>query len=322
MSFRSRLLKVVKYGAGTCGVVVGGVVSYHSVDWDRLRENGLASSLSRLSVSAKTKEPQQPRINELYHGSGAKWDSNWDKREPSSLVKPLKENATDEEKAAYEEKISANTSKANRILVLVRHGQYNLGGKTDEERFLTETGRQQADITGHRLALLYSKYLQKVDSNGNEVTDKSNFQLVKSTMTRATETANIILKHLPEDIQQGSCDLIREGPPCPPDPPSSEWTPDPSEFYQEGARIEAAFRKYFHRAEPSQEKTSVEVLVCHGNVIRYFVCRALQFDPRGWLRMAVHNGSITVLVIKPSGRVSLLELGGAGHFPPEMLTFN
>merc|ERR1712029_186986 len=96
----------------------------------------------------------------------------------------------------------------------------------------------------------------------------------------------IILKHLPKDIQQSSCDLIRAGPPCPPDPPSSEWTPDPFEFYQEGARIEAAFRKYFHRAEPSQEKTSVEVLVCHGNVIRYFVCRALQWDPRGWLRMA------------------------------------
>ena len=52
------------------------------------------------------------------------------------------------------------------------------------------------------------------------------------------------------------------------------------------------------------------------------MCRALQFDPHGWLRMAVHNGSITVLLIKPSGRVSLLELGGAGHFPPEMLTFN
>ena len=52
------------------------------------------------------------------------------------------------------------------------------------------------------------------------------------------------------------------------------------------------------------------------------MCRALQFDPRGWLRMAVHNGSITVLLIKPSGRVSLPELGGAGHFPPEMLTFN
>ena len=67
---------------------------------------------------------------------------------------------------------------------------------------------------------------------------------------------------------------------------------------------------------------SVKTSSFHCANFRYFVCRALQWDPRGWLRMAVHNGSITVLVIKPSGRVSLLELGGAGHFPPEMLTFN
>ena len=80
MSFRSSLLKVVKYGAGTCGVVVGGVITYQSVDWDRLRENGLTASLSRLSVSAKVRDPPQLRVNELYHGSGAKWDSNWDKR--------------------------------------------------------------------------------------------------------------------------------------------------------------------------------------------------------------------------------------------------
>merc|ERR1719334_478735 len=137
-------------------------------------------------------------------------------------------------------------------------------------------------------------------------------------MTRATETANIVLKQLPE-IEHSNCDLIREGPPC---PPVEHWVPEPSEFFQEGARIEAGFRKYFHRAEPSQEETSVDILVCHGNVIRYCVCRALQLDPQAWLRMAVHNGSITVLVIKPSGRVSLLELGGAGHFESNMLTFN
>ena len=45
------------------------------------------------------------------------------------------------------------------------------------------------------------------------------------------------------------------------------WGPViPADFFQEGARIEAAFRKYFHRAEPSQEKSSVDILVCHGNV--------------------------------------------------------
>ena len=191
-------------------------------------------------------------------------------RDPTSLVKPLKENATDEEKAKYKEKLSAATSKASRILVLVRHGQYNLAGQTDQENYLTDLGRHQADVTGQRLALLYARYLRRTDEAGKEVTDKKNFRLVKSTMTRATETANIILKHLPEDIQHSSCDLIREGPPCVPDPPATSWTESlgPHEFYQEGARIEAAYRRYFHRAEPEQENTSVDILVCHGNVIR------------------------------------------------------
>jgi len=45
------------------------------------------------------------------------------------------------------------------------------------------------------------------------------------------------------------------------------------QFFQDGARIEAAFRKYFYRADISQEKDSYEILVCHANVIRYFVCR-------------------------------------------------
>jgi len=283
----------------------------------------------RFSVAAKSKDVDPSRsdlLNNVYQGQerGAKWDNNWDCRDPAALVKPLKENASDEEKAQYEEKLSAATSKASRILVLVRHGQYNLAGQTDPENFLTELGRQQADVTGQRLALLYARYLRRTDEDGKEVTDKKNFKLVKSTMTRATETANIILKHLPEDIQHSSCDLIREGPPCVPEPPATSWTASlgAHEFFQEGARIEAAFRRYFHRAEPEQENTSVDVLVCHGNVIRYFVCRALQLDPRAWLRMAVHNGSISVILIKPNGRVSLLELGGAGHFHPDLLTFN
>jgi hypothetical protein len=45
------------------------------------------------------------------------------------------------------------------------------------------------------------------------------------------------------------------------------------QFFRDGARIEAAFRKYFHRAEPTQVEDSREVIVCHANVIRYFVCR-------------------------------------------------
>ena len=41
---------------------------------------------------------------------------------------------------------------------MVRHGQYNLDGKVDEERYLTELGRKQAELTGQRLATLYKDY--------------------------------------------------------------------------------------------------------------------------------------------------------------------
>ena len=87
-----------------------------------------------------------------------------------------------------------------------------------------------------------------------------------------------------------SCSLIREGAPCEPVPSaSSVWDPDPHQFFEEGARIEAGFRKYFHRADPTQKENSVQILVCHGNVIRYFVCRALQLPPQVHKLVKIHN---------------------------------
>lgn len=45
------------------------------------------------------------------------------------------------------------------------------------------------------------------------------------------------------------------------------------QYHEDGARIEAAFRRYIHRADPKQKEDSYEIIVCHANVIRYFVCR-------------------------------------------------
>ncbi|XP_023335751.1 serine/threonine-protein phosphatase PGAM5, mitochondrial [Eurytemora carolleeae] len=258
-------------------------------------------------------------INNLYMGTGSKWDKDWDLRDPVSVVRKPKDDSV-EKLAEYQKELEKAKPKASRILVLVRHGQYNLSGTEDDERYLTELGRKQAALTGERLNLLFNEFLEpKKDDNGN--VEKPRIRLVKSTMKRATETGDIIHSHLP-GLNIDSCDLIREGAPCPPDPPTDKWCPDPWDFFQEGSRIEAGFRKYFHRADPSQSETSVDILVCHGNVIRYFVCRALQLDPAAWLRMSVHNGSITILEIRPSGNVSLRQVGEAGHFPPQLLTFN
>ena len=61
---------------------------------------------------------------------------------------------------------------------------------------------------------------------------------------------------------------LREGAPCHPEPAHSSWNPDPHDVHRDGARIEAGFRHFFHRADPEMETDCHELLVCHGNVIR------------------------------------------------------
>lgn len=46
-------------------------------------------------------------------------------------------------------------------------------------------------------------------------------------MTRAQETAKIIAKHLPSDIEVKDCQLLEEGAPIPPEPPVGHWRPEP-----------------------------------------------------------------------------------------------
>lgn len=233
------------------------------------------------------------------HFPRGSWDDNWDFRSPQFLIDGTKyAQASEADKKKMDEEVKA---KATRNIILIRHGQYFLD--TDKKN-LTPLGREQAALLGKRLAESGMKF----DS------------LVMSTMTRATETAEIILELFP-NLKRTSCSLIEEGPPYPPVPAVDHWKPPLAEFFSEGARIESAFRRHIHRAPPSQKEDSYEIIVCHANVIRYFVCRALQFPPEGWLRMSLGNCSITWLVVRPSGRVSLRSLGDIGHLPPSKVSF-
>ncbi|XP_075688727.1 serine/threonine-protein phosphatase PGAM5, mitochondrial [Rhinoderma darwinii] len=234
-------------------------------------------------------------------GKTGRWDRNWDRREPLSLVNLSQINGeTGEEDLNL--LLNKCKSKATRHIFLIRHSQYKLTGKTDADRILTSLGREQAELTGQRLASLGLKYSQ----------------IVHSSMTRASETTEIIGKYLP-GVKKTSSDLLREGSPIRPDPPVSHWKPD-FEYYEDGSRIEAAFRNYIHRAEQKQEEDSYEIIICHANVIRYIVCRALQLPPEAWLRISLNNGSITYLVIRPNGNVSLRMLGDSGFMPPEKIS--
>ena len=316
-----------KIGVG-CSLALTSVgLAFKNKDTLYSTSNHLNSKLKRSEILAEensvrtTDESLSTNINlKTSHTtiSLSPWDNNWDKREPSALVRPLKSNPSKEETEEYGAKIKEMTPTAERTYVLVRHGQYEMK-KTDEERVLTKLGRQQANSTGDRLSALWTHFKMAK----NEIEPTFDLRFTMSSLTRATETAQIILKHFPGQNGQ-SCDLIQEGAPCPPVPSISRehWDPRPSDFHEEGARIEAAFRKYIHRADPSQKNDSIDILVCHGNVIRYFVCRALQLPPEAWLRFEVPNASITTITVTQNGRVNVSGLGEAGHLPPEMLTFN
>ena len=149
-----------------------------------------------------------------------------------------------------------------------------------------------------------------------------------STMARATETGLLILNEIQEcmassqgvDVQP--CSLIREGAVCRPEPEHSCWKPTEEDFAKEGLRAEAAFLTYFHRPDEEAEEDYTTVLVCHGNVIRYSVLRALQLPPEAWLRTGVANASVTTIEVRQDGGVSLLGFGESGHLEPAAITFN
>ncbi|CAL8297040.1 serine/threonine-protein phosphatase PGAM5, mitochondrial isoform X1 [Gadus morhua] len=298
MSYRRTLQLICGVAGGSSAVVLAvAVAESRGCFGEQGREK--SSVWSRFGV-LQAAQPTWTTANHTPAPSGPAWEFNWDKRDPSAFTNGKKKEKATEDLTSEPDN---GKPKATRNILLIRHSQYNLSGNGDKERILTPLGREQAEFTGQRLAALGLKY----DT------------LVHSSMSRATETANIISKHL-EGVELVSCDLLREGAPIEPVPPVTHWKPDAVQYHEDGARIEAAFRRYIHRADAKQKEDSYEIIVCHANVIRYFVCRALQFPPEGWLRMGLNNGSITWLTIRPSGRVALRTLGDSGFMPVDKLT--
>ncbi|XP_023370727.1 serine/threonine-protein phosphatase PGAM5, mitochondrial isoform X3 [Otolemur garnettii] len=156
-------------------------------------------------------EPRSPELpawaGDTRSGLGL-WDPNWDRREPLSLINLRKRNVeSGEEELAS--KLDHYKAKATRHIFLIRHSQYYVDGSLEKDRILTPLGREQAELTGLRLASLGLKF----------------DRIVHSSMTRAVETTDIIGKHLP-GVCKVSTDLLREGAPIEPDPPVSHWKPE------------------------------------------------------------------------------------------------
>jgi broad specificity phosphatase PhoE len=191
---------------------------------------------------------------------------------------------------------------AERTIYLVRHGQYSADKPSVDElgNGLSELGRQQAALTGQRLSAL-------------PITS-----ITHSGLRRAQETAEIIAEWFPRLRVQSSA-LLRECTPCVPvgyEEKFAKYSPDmiARDTQQAQAALDAFFR-------PAVEGNHHDVLVCHGNIIRYFVLRALRAPVELWANTDVYNCGISEISVKPDGSVLLISHNDTGHLPYELRTF-
>ena len=193
--------------------------------------------------------------------------------------------------------LRAATPDYEHTIYLVRHGSYNPDPKIDPEvgPGLNALGIAQARLVAARLRGLPFHF--------NSITS--------STMTRARETAAIIHESLNEVMFGGSARFSECTPPAfrkfPDEPPESQASC--------AQRLDDAFAVLF---VPARTATRNDLVVAHGNVIRYFVMKALKADTRSWIGMSIAHASITIIRISADGSMKVLAVGDAGHIPPNL----
>jgi serine/threonine-protein phosphatase PGAM5 len=178
-----------------------------------------------------------------------------------------------------------------RVLHFMRHGQYLLSGEGG--RGLTALGRRQAraaarELAGYPIAAVHS-----------------------SDLARAVETSDIIAEALGHGAVKRTR-LLREL--LPGGVPGMRISRARRTRGREN--LDAILARYFRRARGERH----ELVVCHGNLIRGLVCRALDGRSTAWLRMDIHHCGITRFAVRPDGSVRLLAFNEIAHLPPSFRT--
>ncbi len=214
-----------------------------------------------------------------------------------------------------------------RFLTLVRHGQLEADNGADSlGPKLTELGWRQALQASRRLATLAVDVIHT------------------SSLRRAMETAQILaVEHpnipirpspllwecvpaLPENVLRWLKDR-----PTGPEQPLEETAPleiqpwlgvlsgleDDTNLEAGFQQAQAAWQKYFI---PARGKDRHDILVCHGNIIRYFAARAMQAPPEIWINLEIFNCSICEIIIEANGRSMLTSFNDNGHLQPGQKT--
>ena len=177
-----------------------------------------------------------------------------------------------------------------RRIYLVRHGQLDMQAYAKEgpSAGLTKLGQKQARKTAKRLGSVGS------------------CSILCSPHGRARETAEIIANASPNAVLRPNRLLMELQSIGPPD--DDTWRPAFKKSIQRGERAFSTF------ICPARQRQRVEIIVSHGNLIRYFVCRALGIAHESWLSLGTSHCAITHLRVTPD-RITLVSYNETHHLP-------
>ncbi len=196
---------------------------------------------------------------------------------------------------------AVGSGKGIRTIYLVRHGFY-VADSTADPHFgpgLAPLGREQAGIVGRYLAGLPVRFES----------------ITSSMLTRARETADIMALTLRMRVDRDS--LWNECSPRSENPAQNRGNTE-AEILASDAQLEAAWAKYMR---PSPDADTHELIVAHGNVIRWMVAKTVAGDTRKWGTMDIAHCSLTVLTVRPDGSVRLVMFSDLGDLPLEKQTW-
>jgi serine/threonine-protein phosphatase PGAM5 len=184
---------------------------------------------------------------------------------------------------------------ALRTLLLIRHAQYHLDQSHQQHGQLTALGQRQSQRLAQRLAHFPIDVLHS------------------STAPRALETVALIAGRLSEVPRRSSELLLEALPGRFPGITAGQRAHLPLHR----ARMERAFARYFR---PARGKDRCEVLVCHGNIIRYLLRKAIGDPIHKWSRFEITHCGLSVVVIHQDGTMRIASINDTGHLPRKMQT--
>ena len=190
---------------------------------------------------------------------------------------------------------------AARTLLLVRHGHYLPDPAADPELGpgISALGVAQARGAGDRLR----GWPEELRG------------LYVSPLQRARDTAAVVAESLDKRSFQVVDDLAE----CTPPTRRKAITAESSEQSLEDCKkqLDRLFAAHF---QPAKGQPQTDLLVCHGNVIRYLITRAMGVDSEAWLEMSVGHTSISKIRVEADGSFKVISVGDVGHLPPSLLT--